>query len=163
VDTNNILQEMVMNLDSAGWTRDYNEALPPMSGSWYAGVLGSSGYEWEVSDTLYFEACSWGPLVQSESLAAGYLYFDAAGGGIKKIGTIFSSWWAIADLPDPVAGSSKAITCAGKGDQIENLWLINQNGQLEQWWLNATTAGYDDSPLFWNQGKVLILWLHMSI
>lgn len=148
-----------MALDSAGWTRDYNAALPDMSGSWYAGVLGSSGYEWQVSDTMYFEICAWGPLLQSESTASGYLYFDAAGGGIQKLGTTLSSWWAIADLPDPVAGSSKAITCASRANQIETLWLINQNGQLEQWWLNATSLEGNDSPLAWIRGKILILWL----
>jgi hypothetical protein len=148
---------MVMALDESGWTRDYNRALPQMSGSWYAGVLGSSGYQWEVSDTLYFEDCAWGPLLPSESTAAGYLYFDAAGGGIKKLGTSLDSWWLIADLPDPVAGSSRAITCAGRIDLIESLWLINENGQLEQWWLNATTINDNDSPLAWNRGMFLIL------
>jgi hypothetical protein len=147
-----------MALDSSGWTREYDASLPEMSGNWYAGILGSYGYEWEVSDTMYFETCSWGPLLQSESTAAGYLYFDAAGGGITKLGTTLTSWWTIADLPDPVTGSSKAITCAGRGDQIENLWLINQNGQLEQWWLNATAVDGNDSPLAWNRGKFLILW-----
>lgn len=158
MDTNSILQEKIMALDSSGWTRDYDRALPAMSGSWYAGILGSYGYEWKVSDTMYFETCAWGPLLQSESTAAGYIYFDAAGGGIQKLATSQTSWWTIADLPDPVAGSSKAITCAGRGDQIENLWLINENGQLEQWWLNATSADGSDSSLEWNRGKVLILW-----
>jgi len=157
VDTNSILQEKIMALDSSGWTRDYMAALPAMSGSWYAGVLGSSlEYDWEVSDSMYFETCSWGPLLQSESDAAGYLYFDSAGGGITKLATSLYSWWSIADLPDPVSGSSKAITCASRADQIENLWLINQNGTLEQWWLNATATEGDDSPLAWNRGKVLI-------
>lgn len=146
-----------MALNEDGWTRDYERALPKMSSSWYAGVLGSYGYEWKVSDNMYFELCAWGPLRQSETTASGYLYFDAAGGGIKKLGTNLDSWWAIADLPNPVAGSSKAITCASRVDQIENLWLLNENGHLEQWWLNATSTDGYDSPSEWNRGKVSIL------
>lgn len=152
-----------MALDSSGWTRDYDRSLPKMSGSWYAGTLGSSGYKWEVADTMYFEACAWGPLLQSETTAAGYLYFDAKGGGITKLGRTLTSWWMVTDLPNPVSASSKAITCAGKGDQIENLWLINQNGQLEQWWLNATAVGGDDSPLVWNQGKFFSCFYVMGL
>ena len=146
-----------MALDSAGWTRDYNGALPKTSGNWYAGSLGS--YEYTVSDSMYFEICAFGPLLQSEStdIGTGYLYFDAAGGGITKLATNLDSWWKISDLPSPIAGSSKAITCASRSDLIENLWLINQNGQLEQWWLEVTSTG--DASSTWNRGRVLILYV----
>lgn len=153
VDTENILQEKIIALDTAGWTQDFDGKLPNFSGSWYTGSLGSYGYN--VSDTLYFETCAWGPLLKSESEAAGYIYLDAAGGGIRKLGTDFDSWWKISDLPDPVTGSSRAITCAGKGDQVENLWLINEAGQLEQWWLNVTAAELGTSRMLWSRGKSL--------
>jgi hypothetical protein len=154
-----------MALDSSGWTQEYDASLPPMTGNWYAGTLGSSGYEWQVSDTMYFEVCAWGPLLQSETEASGYLYFDNADGGITKLGANLNDWWTIADLPDPVAGSNKAVTCAGRGDQIENLWLINENGLLEQWWLNATAVNenkYYNSSYEWNQGKSLVVLLFVA-
>lgn len=161
MDTNDILQEKIIALDTAGWTQDYDRALPNFSGSWYTGSLGS--YKYKVSDTMYFETCAWGPLLKSESEAAGYIYLDAADGGIKKIGTDFDSWWKISDLPDPITGSNRAITCAGRGDQVENLWLINEAGQLEQWWLNVTAAEYDTSWLVWSRGRFLFYLISLLV
>ena len=159
MDTDDILQEKKIDIDASGWTQDYDRALPNFSGSWYTGPLGS--YEYKVSDAMYFETCAWGPLLKSESEAAGYLYFDAAVGGIQKIATDFDSWWTISDLPNPISGSSRAITCEGRGDQVENLWLINEAGELEQWWLNVTAAEFDTSMMVWSRGRSLCSLAHL--
>jgi hypothetical protein len=81
------------------------------------------------------------------------MYFDTATGGITKLDWFYSDSWQISnDLPGLVSTSSKAIECViQSGDSqnifIENLWIVNTSGELEQWWLNDSLTNST-----WNRG-----------
>ena len=117
---------------------------------WTTAGLGSYGFK--VADSLYQRACTFG-YNDGLSSSSSYLYFDTATGGITKLDWFYSDSWQISnDLPELVSTSSKAIECVIQSGEsqnifIENLWIVNTSGELEQWWLNDSLTNST-----WNRG-----------
>ena len=84
------------------------------------------------------------------------VYFDSDTGGIAKI-----AWWSNTDtwqmnydLPEVGSSSNKAVECTTKNDGIENLWIVNDSGAVEQWWFDASITNSNASQSHdWHRGQ----------
>jgi hypothetical protein len=128
------------------------------SSGWTKGILGSYGFK--ASSAAYTQSCTWSSNV-TEYGADTYLYFDSAAGTITKLGyyQVNNSWVQFHDMPTAFSGSNLAMECTDLSDAIENMWVINAAGELQQWWIQPGTEdtyyGYDDNEFttgVWTQG-----------
>jgi hypothetical protein len=107
--------------------------------SWSVGSL--SALNIEVSNAMFLRVCTpWATSKDYNSTAADlYLYYSSKGGTLKKLG-----WWkaqpsAWVDLNDSTQVTSHGfVECQNDYGSTENMWIVNQNRQLEQWTHNST-------------------------
>ncbi|OCK79171.1 hypothetical protein K432DRAFT_456095 [Lepidopterella palustris CBS 459.81] len=141
IDNNNVIQEI--------WTDTASDYMYSNAITWNVGGLGTLNIQ--VSDQMFLRAC----LPSNMSTDYGdpaadlYLYYSSIEGGIRKIGFwdgTMPAWDWLTDTP--TNRSSGVVECQNDLYGMENMWIVNDQHHLEQWWHNSSTS----TP--WEQGIV---------
>ncbi|KAH8646935.1 hypothetical protein BGZ60DRAFT_535454 [Tricladium varicosporioides] len=109
------------------------------SNTWAVGSL--SALNIEVSNSMFLRACTPWPTNRDygDTAADLYIYYSSSDGSVKGL-----AWWKAKPLEwitlkdTPQSSSYGSVECQNDFGSTENMWLVNENSQLEQWTHNST-------------------------
>jgi hypothetical protein len=168
VDKHNVLQELqkTISFDSADYdyctNTDAGEIASLSGTNWTVGPLGS--YQFKTSASLYLTSCPHYPTVNitwddyaytwvynyTASSDDVYLYYDSDAGTISHIAydTSTNLWRTISDITLRSSASNTAMDCTIRSDGIGSIWVLAQNGTIQQWWTDTNA-----NQSAWNTGS----------
>ena len=121
------------NLHELTTTASYSSSSSHWPTSWTVGPLDKMNIS---TDAKFLRACTpWNTSRDYGDIAPDlYLYYSSRQGPIKKLGwwnSQPSQWVALKDPPE--LNPRGFVECQKDFGSIENIWIVNDQNQLEQW------------------------------